>query len=275
MDILVTFEDGTKELRAARSPVVEDVQAGEETSPHRWPTWQPANGLVLVPSAGGWRVSNAIPPQPIEALRGRRAIVWRITGGWGEKEPLAGEWQSCRVETVGEQIARLTAERDAEKARADRMTRCFAAVGRLTVKVGRKWHSERERADAAEMARDEARVALVQLLALWGWRADNGGFVSVNDLGDWAVTCSIADDIAYRDLLDDMKRLRAIVAEQGATLGDLINARARAGAEMVDAREALARLKKDDKARPAAEERLARAETAYQRAQAAESASAE
>jgi len=150
MDILVTFEDGTKELRAARSPVVEDVQAGEETSPHRWPTWQPANGLVLVPSAGGWRVSNAIPTQPIEALRGRRAIVWRITGGWGEKEPLAGEWQSCRVETVGEQIARLTAERDAEKARADRMTRCFAAVGRLTVKVGRKWHSERERADAAE-----------------------------------------------------------------------------------------------------------------------------
>lgn len=115
MDILVTYSDATKELRAARSPVVEDVQAGEETSPHRWPTWQPTNGLVLVPSAEGWRVSNAIPPQPIEALRGRRAIVWRITGGWGEGEALAGEWQSCRVETVGEQIARLTAERDAER----------------------------------------------------------------------------------------------------------------------------------------------------------------
>ena len=199
---------------------------------------------------------------PIDQHRGE--TVWIPSAG-----------KRGRVETADEQIARLTAERDAEKARADRMTRCFAAVGRLTVKVGRKWHSERERADAAEMARDEARVALVQLLALWGWRADNGGFVSVNDLGDWAVTCSIADDIAYRDLLDDMKRLRAIVAEQGATLGDLINARARTGAEMVDAREALARLKKDDKARPAAEERLARAETAYQRAQAAESASAE
>jgi hypothetical protein len=168
--------------------------------------------------------------EPIRQHRG--ATVWI---------PAAG--RNGRVETAEEQIARLTAEMD----------------------------FERTRADAAEMARDEARVALVQLLALWGWRADNGGFVSVNDLGDWAVTCSIADDIAYRDLLDDMKRLRAIVAEQGATLGDLINARARAGAEMVDARDALARIPKAASLiREMAQARFDAAKEAYQRAQDAE-----
>jgi len=89
-----------------------------------------------------------------------------------------------------EQIERLTLERDVEKARAD----------------------------AAELARDEARVDLIQLLALGGWGADNGGFVSVNDLGYWAVTCGIADDIAYRDLLDDLKRLRAARRAETAAL---------------------------------------------------------
>ena len=58
--------------------------------------------------------------EPIRQHRG--ATVWI---------PAAG--RNGRVETAEEQIARLTAERDAEKARADRMTRCFAAVGRLTV----------------------------------------------------------------------------------------------------------------------------------------------
>ena len=156
---------------------------------------------------------------PIDQHRGE--TVWIPSAG-----------KRGRVETADEQIARLTAERDAEKARADRMTRCFAAVGRLTVKVGRKWHSERERADAAE-----------------------------ERLAGETMRANLAEEV--------VRRLMA------PTPGDLINARARAGAEMVDAREALARLKKDDKARPAAEERLARAEGAYQRAQAAESASAE
>ena len=57
------------------------------------------------------------------------------------------------------------------------------------------------------------------------------------------------------------------------TTGARINARARAGAALVEAREALARVKRDDVAgREAARERLRQAESDYQAARAAEEA---
>ena len=61
----------------------------------------------------------------------------------------------------------------------------------------------------------------------------------------------------------------------GRTVGDRINARARAGAERVDAEEALARLKKDDQRRPAAERRLELARAAEKAARRAETAALE
>ena len=57
------------------------------------------------------------------------------------------------------------------------------------------------------------------------------------------------------------------------TRGDVINARARAGAAVVDAREALARTpRKETAAHEAAAERLRQAESDYQAARAAEGA---
>jgi hypothetical protein len=55
------------------------------------------------------------------------ATVWRTT--WDhETKVLTGAWASCRVETMAEQIERLTRERGAEKARADAAEKRLAGL---------------------------------------------------------------------------------------------------------------------------------------------------
>lgn len=106
MDILVTYEDGTTELRAANSYV------------HWADAWRlKACGITRQDrvAAGRGRYLK------LSEERNRREVtVWRITGGRDKGEPLTGEWAACRVESVDEQIARLTRKRDATEKRAAR-----------------------------------------------------------------------------------------------------------------------------------------------------------
>lgn len=102
MDILCTFEDGTTELRPANSPA----------------HWANADRLRHVRRIGPEDMS-AVARGSFSTIADNRGLpkecfsVWRLTGHTEEPYTLTGEWQSCRVETVEEQIARLTRERDA------------------------------------------------------------------------------------------------------------------------------------------------------------------
>lgn len=97
MDIQVRFEDGTTELRDAETPCLDCPTPRDLTC-----------GLAAAQHS-----------EPLRLCRGLHVRVWRITGGRGENESLTGEWQSCRVETEGEQIERITRERDALAAKVD------------------------------------------------------------------------------------------------------------------------------------------------------------
>ena len=68
--------------------------------------------------------------------------------------------------------------------------------------------TERARADAAELERDEVRVEMIDALTVYGWREDNGGFVSVKDLGGRMLMCATADHITFLDMLSDHTALR-------------------------------------------------------------------
>lgn len=85
MDILVTFEDGTAELRAASSRAVVGSHG--------------VSAAVLATVNGS----------ALSGFRGEAACVKR-----------GGVWTPCKVESVDEQIARLTRERDAAEKRAAR-----------------------------------------------------------------------------------------------------------------------------------------------------------
>lgn len=125
MDILVTFPDGTTELRAANSPcAISDsplawtpinvtdidplsVELDDKTDPGLWVVTDRGGPLYLSRGRCGARTYQ------LRAWRGFESVdVWRITGQDAVTKALTGEWQSCRVETVDEQIARLTRERD-------------------------------------------------------------------------------------------------------------------------------------------------------------------
>jgi hypothetical protein len=103
--IRVTFADGATEDREDDSPCIGSMldPALKHPSEERWYLWLDGDRWPL--SFCGHNAS------PLSQWRGWGAWVWRITSGNGE--PLAGRWESCRVETCEEQIARLTAERDA------------------------------------------------------------------------------------------------------------------------------------------------------------------
>mgnify|MGYP003516686961 FL=1 len=114
MDILVTFPDGTTELRAANSPAFFDEGPRAE---NRWPKVAPNNivdgeafppewtGLgYLFKSASAEQYAQRLSTfQKLALAKPFTPIVW--TERWG--------WRPCTVETVDEQIARLTRERDA------------------------------------------------------------------------------------------------------------------------------------------------------------------
>lgn len=108
MDILVTFPDGTTELRAANSLCVLDFE-----SPPRAPH------MAKHADIEGWCLDGRVARQ-IGHVRGSPfSWSWRLTGHTEEPYTLTGEWQKVQIETVDEQIERLTRERDTEKERAD------------------------------------------------------------------------------------------------------------------------------------------------------------
>jgi hypothetical protein len=112
MDVLVRFEDGVVELRSANCPFRHKIPDYDEALfESGLPTWEKLGRYVHTFDNCG--------------RTGRPVYVWRITGGRGKGDTLTGEWQRATVETVEQQIARLTTERD--RSRADRA----ADVGRL------------------------------------------------------------------------------------------------------------------------------------------------
>jgi hypothetical protein len=141
MNIQIRFEDKTTEMRDASSPCIADIfePTLRHPSEERWYLYFPEDGHPLSFCACGVR--------PLSAWRGG-AIVWRITGQDPKTKALTGEWQSCRVETFEEQIARLTAAVANEIARAN-----------LAEEVARR---ERDRADTLlrELKRAESDVTL-------------------------------------------------------------------------------------------------------------------
>jgi hypothetical protein len=166
MDIQIRFEDGETQERDAESPVV-----GEE---ELTPPWTPAHILDLewvrttYPEKGyhlhlPGRMSFQLPRAYYlkDSARVENARVWRITGGWGEGEPLTGEWQSCRVETNEEQIERLTRELAAAQARLARVRSFSFCEGALSVirsedPPGTWAHHGRPFPDYHDMTLDEA-----------------------------------------------------------------------------------------------------------------------
>ena len=116
MDILVTYPDGTTELRAGNFPV---RHPGQNYHPDLFG----ALGDTLLGSIAdrrAWERATLYTAthSPRERCgRGSHRLVWRITGGRPEGESLTGEWQMAYVELVDEQLARLTRERDAAEKR--------------------------------------------------------------------------------------------------------------------------------------------------------------
>lgn len=158
MDIMITFEDGTTELRDGTSPLLvrhrwlghqwasPSVDAVIDLRPYYCDGW----GLWLV-TAEDRLLDTCAATVQLSARRGDRGWVWCITGGRAKGEPLTGEWRACKVESVAEQIERLTRERDVTA------RRLRAAVS-LGVKLGRRWKaSERRIADLRAWAEHEAR----------------------------------------------------------------------------------------------------------------------
>ncbi len=106
MDILVTFPDGTTEPRAADSACLYSLfdPPSRHPSEERWYLYFPDEARPLS--------FLARPVATIRDVRGAHDVyVWRLTGE--ADGALTGEWQAVHVETVDEQIARLTRERDA------------------------------------------------------------------------------------------------------------------------------------------------------------------
>jgi len=63
-----------------------------------------------------------------QTWRGTDVYAWRLTGHTEDPYTLTGEWQPCRVETLDEQIARLTRERDEARECARRLERRITAI---------------------------------------------------------------------------------------------------------------------------------------------------
>ena len=108
MDILVTFPDGTTELRAPESACLSSIGDSRLRHPseERWYLYFPEDHRPF--SFCGMSVFR------LRDVRGvwSTARVWRLTGHTEEPYTLTGEWQKVQIETVDEQIARLTRERD-------------------------------------------------------------------------------------------------------------------------------------------------------------------
>lgn len=157
-DVLVRFEDGTTELRGSNSPAlistsappwtprdVREVRPEESYNPKAY--WLDTPGPWLGRAHGLW------------TWRGSYVLLWRITGGRDKGKPLTGEWQSARVETVDEQIARLTRERDEAHAALGLVHKALAVTpGETALGAARRVASA---LDACRLDLDDAKGRLV------------------------------------------------------------------------------------------------------------------
>ena len=185
--IRVTFAvDKATEDREDDSPCIGSLldPALKHPSEERWYLWLDGDRWPL--SFCGHSAS------PLSQWRGWGAWVWRITSGKGE--PLAGRWESCHVETCEEQIARLTAERDAwERSARDiaagsdargatiwrlqnRLSRWYRRFTRVDVALrqwkplAQAWQARCEEAQAGERAeKARADAAEKRLAGLRAW----------------------------------------------------------------------------------------------------------
>lgn len=137
-DIRITFDDDSTELRDRQLPCVWSDAPLRRPFEERWYLYFPATPE----SPANWSFCG-FTIRNIAACRGRRVWVWCETGTRVEGQPLTGEWRRARVETVEEQIGRLTRERD--EARAEKME---------FVGIAAEW---RRSYDRAWMERDDAR----------------------------------------------------------------------------------------------------------------------
>lgn len=172
-----------------------------------------------------------------------------------------GAWEWATVETWEQEALRLRA------ALADETTRA-----NLAEEVARRLQT----IDARSPTTDTDNVSPAHLEALT--------IVAYSDGCDgqiWAARHLIAmgpeavAEAVSRSYEDGRRAGQNDHRRDSRSLGDLINTRARAGAEVVDAREALSRIPKKGVplVRQMAEDRLSRAERTYRQAQAAEGSS--
>lgn len=118
MDILVTFPDGTTELRAADSACLYSLfdPPPRHPSEERW--------YLYFPDAAHPFSFCARPVVTLVEVRGAADVyVWRIAGQDAVTKALTGEWQRAQIETVDQQIERLTRERDVARALAREVAR--------------------------------------------------------------------------------------------------------------------------------------------------------
>lgn len=177
----VTFADGYED-REDDSPCIANVfePVLRHPSEDRWYLWFPDASPPF-----SFCARNVIR---LSDWRGGGALVWRITSA--PNEPLAGQWAECHVEGHEEQIARLTAERDAA-------TRHLAAA----VEQASALRDIEYRRAEAEKARADAATA-------WGSREAEALRLTTRAL---SLACSPIEDDVAREVL-----IRAICAAKEA-----------------------------------------------------------
>lgn len=166
MDILITFDDGTTELRPANSPAMFD--GGHDCST-RWPEYSPADVIAVEQGeydAPERRMVAIFKPGTklgiyLGTLQDRelqkQGKEWRGTyceelrkfQDWKSKHdkrvtPLVWTeqwgWRPCKVETVEEQFARITRERDTalrERDAARAAARAWKGLARRYLRIFR------------------------------------------------------------------------------------------------------------------------------------------
>lgn len=158
MDIQIKFDDGTTEMRDAETACIADT------------IFEPC---LRLPSEERWYLyfPDALVPFSFCAYSIRRlldwrdkVVVWRAT--WDpETKVLAGAWASGRVESVDEQIERLTRECDSTRrhlteAVAQAIAHRDEEYQRAEVEKARADESERRLVEAEKVAEDTKQSAL-------------------------------------------------------------------------------------------------------------------
>lgn len=157
MDIQIKFDDGTTEMRDAESPSIADIfkPCLRHPSEERWYLYFPGESVPF--SFCGHSIRK------LSDWRGA-VVVWRTT--WDpETKVLSGAWASGRVESVNEQIDRLTRECDSTRrhlteAVAQAIAHRDAEYQRAEVEKARADESERRLVEAEKVAEDTKQSAL-------------------------------------------------------------------------------------------------------------------